>query len=135
MPNHFHLCVRQEKENGIHLFMKKILNSYSHYFRLKYKGKGPLFESMFKAVHIETEEQLIHLTRYIHLNPVSSNLVKKPEDYSYSSYNLYFSHPSSIYDFSTVLSKFKKLNQYKDFVEDRIDYQKELERIKHLMFK
>lgn len=78
MPNHFHLYitisrdVRKQgfRENGITEFMHKLLTSYSKYFNKKYKRTGSLFESKFKAVHIEKDTQAKYLFSYIHLNPV-----------------------------------------------------------------
>ncbi len=133
MPNHFHFCLRQEKENGIQKFFQKILNSFSHYYALKYKNKGPLFESAFKAVHIETEEQLIHLSRYHHLNPVTSHLVKHPKDYLHSSYNAYFDKYTSVVDPTPILTHFSSLKAYEKFVLDQIGYQRKLHQIKHLL--
>ncbi len=134
MPNHFHFCVRQEVDGGIQLFMRKLLNSYVHYFRVRYRSKGALFESVFKAVHVETEEQLIHLTRYHHLNPVSAGMVKHPKDFHHSSYNSYLNKSSDAFlDTSIVLSCFRSTKAYDKFVMDHKDYQKTLEKIKHML--
>ena len=76
MPNHFHLLGQQSTENGISKFMSQIQNSYTKYFNTKRKRIGSLLQGQFKAKRIETEEQLIHVSRYIHLNPYSSFIVK-----------------------------------------------------------
>lgn len=135
MPNHFHLTVRQDEENGIKTFLQRVLNSFSHYYRKKYEGHGPLFESVFKAVRVETDEQLVHLSRYHHLNPVTSHLVEHPADYKFSSYNTYIKGSKLFIDTSFVLSHFKTPKQYEDFVLSRKAYQRELDEIKHLLFK
>ena len=72
MPNHFHLAVRQVKEGGISLFMKKLGDSYVGYFNKKHQrvGMGSLFQGSFKAVHIKTTNQLINVICYIFTNPV-----------------------------------------------------------------
>lgn len=133
MPNHFHFTLRQEKENGIQQFMHRLSNSFAHYFTVKYHKKGHVFEDKFKAVHIETEEQLIHLSRYIHLNPVTAFLVEEPEDYSYSSYKVYLGKDESdLIDPSPVLASFPSKEKYKEFVMSQKDYQRTLDRIKHL---
>ncbi|KKS39657.1 MAG: hypothetical protein UV61_C0014G0018 [Candidatus Gottesmanbacteria bacterium GW2011_GWB1_43_11] len=133
MPTHFHLCVRQEVDRGIHLFMRKLLNSYSHYYKIRYGTRGSLFESVFKAVHVETDEQLVHLTRYHHLNPVTAGIVKHPVDYPYSSYHTYINGPSDLVDTSVVLSHFRSSKEYERFVINQKDYQKKLDKIKHLL--
>jgi len=70
MPNHFHLLVKEIKEGGISLFMKKVTTAYSMYFNKKYERSGALFEGNFKAVHASRDEYLKYLFSYIHLNPV-----------------------------------------------------------------
>jgi putative transposase len=70
MPNHFHLLIKEKSENGISVFMKKILTAYSMYFNKKHERKGPLFESRFMAQHANSDEYLKYLYSYIHLNPI-----------------------------------------------------------------
>ena len=69
MPNHFHLLVHQKSENSIDRFTNSIFTRYSMYFNKKYKRVGPLFQGLYKAVRVGSEEQLLWLSRYIHLNP------------------------------------------------------------------
>lgn len=134
MPNHFHFTLRQEVDKGIKKFIQKLTNSFAHYFSVKYQSKGHIFEGNFKAVRVEDEEQLIHLSRYIHLNPVSSYLTERPEDYLYSSYRVYLGDErSEIIDPSLVLNNFSSPKEYEEFVLARKDYQRELEKIKHLI--
>lgn len=70
MPDHIHLLVRQNVENGISLFFQK-MGGYSSYFNKKYKRFGSLFQRPFKAIHIKTQDQLLIVITYIHLNPIS----------------------------------------------------------------
>ena len=69
MPNHFHLLVRQKMDNGIPLFMQKLTTGYSMYFNQKQERSGALFQGTYKAIHIDNDMYLKHLTRYVHLNP------------------------------------------------------------------
>lgn len=134
MPNHFHFILRQERDGGIRQFIQKLSNSFAHYFVLKYKQSGHVFEGNFKAVRVETEEQLLHLSRYIHLNPVTAYLVENPKDYPYSSYQVYLGKESSeIVNPLPVLNHFSSPNQYREFVLSQKDYQRELQSIKHLL--
>lgn len=131
MPTHIHLILCQLKENGISVFMRNLLNSYSRYFNVKYNRKGPLWQGRFKAILIETDEQLRHLTRYVHLNPTSDGLVENPEDWHYSSYNEYLSNSvDTLANFRRYLEVDPK--SYKGFVDSRKDYQQKLSEIKHL---
>ncbi len=76
MPNHFHLILEQLVEGGISRFMHKLGTGYTMAFNIKEERSGALFQGTFKAVHIENENYLTHLSRYIHLNPVE---LKEPE--------------------------------------------------------
>jgi len=89
MPTHIHMLLEEVKEDGISIFTNNVLNSYTRYFNTKHKRKGPLWEGPSKKVTIKSDDQLLHLTRYIHLNPVTAYLCNKPEEWPYSSYNEY----------------------------------------------
>jgi len=133
MPTHIHLTLKQIEDNGITKFMGKILNSYAKYFNIRHQRKGPLYEGNFKNVIVENDEQMLHLTRYQHLNPVSAGLVAKPEDWQYSSYSEYIdnSEGHSICDFKEIIDMLPR--EYQKFTNDQIDYQKKLSKIKHLL--
>lgn len=133
MPTHLHLVLRQLKLNGISIFMNNIQNSYTRYFNTKHKRKGPLWESRFKNVLVKTDEQLLHLTRYIHLNPVTAYLVDKPEKWVASSYQEYVSvgGRERICEYEDWLEI--EPVTYKKFVEDRVSYQRDLAKIKGLI--
>jgi len=138
MPNHFHLILRQHKENGISSFVSKVENGYARFFNIQNNRKGGIFESAFYAGRIENQEQLDHISRYIHLNPLVSFLVKKENlaEYPWSSFGDYLGkkiHPwikSNI-----VLASFKNSKKYFDFVMNQADYQIKLNKIKHLISK
>lgn len=135
MPNHFHFMLRQKLDNGISTFISNLTNSYTRYFNSKHERIGPLFEGIFKAVRIESEEQLIHASRYIHLNPVSSFLIEPEEleTYQWSSYPEFLR--LSDRNFVTkdlVLNFFPSAEAYRRFVLDQADYARQLELIKHL---
>ena len=66
MGNHFHLLVKQTMADGIDRFMNSLMTRYTMYFNRRHKRVGHLFQGNYKAVRIETEAQLLHLTRYIH---------------------------------------------------------------------
>lgn len=134
MPTHIHLAVQQLIDGGICLFMGNLLNSYARYFNMKYKRLGPLWATRFKAVLIEDQEQLLHLTRYIHLNPTSSGLVSKPSDWPYSSYKEYIhalEKQQSLCEYTEQIDLSPR--EYKKFVESYVSGQRERKLIKHLM--
>lgn len=101
MPNHFHILLKQENENGVTVFMQKLSTSYAMYYNKKYKRTGSLFEGRFKAKHANDDIYLKYLFSYIHLNPLKlidsnwrANKVNRKsydflEKYPYSSFNEY----------------------------------------------
>lgn len=131
MPNHFHLLIRQLENDGISKLMSKFLNSYTKYFNTKYDRVGALMQGQFKAVLVESDEQFIHLSRYIHLNPVVSYIVKNLKDYPWSSYKEYIQDYEGFCDKKEVLNFFKTPAAYEQFVLDQTAYGMELELIKH----
>lgn len=136
MPNHFHLLLRQNKDGGISKYLSQVQNSYTRYFNSKNKRKGPIFYDQFKAVRIEDDNQLLHVNRYIHLNPYSGFVVKnfkEIESYPWSSFREYLGLEKGICEKKLVLGFFKDVKDYWQFVIDRADYQRKISIIKHLL--
>ena len=75
MPNHFHA-----------ILMAALGTSYAKRYNLKYSHTGHVFQGRYRYTHIESEEALNTVARYIHLNPVKARLVRKPEDWEYSDF-------------------------------------------------
>jgi putative transposase len=135
MPNHIHLLLKQMRDNGIQKFMRLSSDSYSKYFNVKNKRKGSLFEGRFRATRIETNEQLLHVSRYIHLNPYSSYVIKDIKSltsYPYSSLPEYLGHKDkNVCSKDIILDQFKSIEEYAQFITDQSDYQRTLDFIKH----
>jgi len=134
MPTHIHLVLKQLKENGISKFIGTILNSYSSYFNIKYKRKGPLWQGRFNNVRVENDNQLLHLTRYLHLNPVAASLADIPTDWKFSSYMEYLGQikkDEKLCNFSGYFDL--NPDTYEKFVNDHINYPEELSLIDHLI--
>ncbi len=138
MPNHYHLLLKQVSEDGISKFISLFQNSYTRYFNTKFLRQGHLFQGQFKVVRIEDNEQLIHVHRYIHLNPHTSFVVKTLaylEKYAYSSLPEYISgNNNDICAKAAILEQFPSISAYKEFLWDQADYQRKLDQVKHLAF-
>lgn len=90
MGNHFHLLVRELAEGGISRYMQRIEVAYTKYFNTKYDASGHVFQGRYKAVHVADNEQLMHLSAYIHRNPRELKSWKGKEvEYPWSSYQDY----------------------------------------------
>lgn len=88
MPNHVHLLI-EVGPVPLSRVMQGLQFTYAQYFNKKYRIVGHLFQGRYKAILCEKEAYLLELTRYIHLNPIRAGLVKRPEDYRWSSYPVY----------------------------------------------
>lgn len=124
MPNHYHLTLKQLVENGITNFMHRIGTSYTNFFNIRQDRSGRLFETSFKAVTVDSEEQLLHLTRYQHLNPriLGLDIPKGLIDYSWSSLSTYLGkNRFAFVKPEIVLSTFKTPKSYLEFVLAEID--------------
>ncbi|KKS63974.1 hypothetical protein A3A14_00285 [Candidatus Daviesbacteria bacterium RIFCSPLOWO2_01_FULL_43_38] len=132
MPNHFHLLLKQVKDGGITEFVGNLSNSYTRYYNTRHRRVGPILQGEFKSVLVESNEQLLHLSRYIHLNPLVSGFTKDLDSYQWSSYPEYLGLlPTGFCSMGIILDQFKTLLDYKKFVLDQASYGMELEFIKH----
>jgi putative transposase len=132
MPDHYHFLIKIQKNDCFSQYINNVENSYSRFFNIKCNRKGPLWQSTFKAVEVKTQEQLLHTTRYIHLNPTTSKLVINPKDWKCSSYKDYINDKNILSKIITEIA-IKNPNFYKKFVLDRKDYQQKLKKIKKLL--
>ena len=139
MPNHFHLIVCPQTDNCSHK-MGLFAMSYAKAVNSRYQRSGPLFQGRFRAKWIGKDEYLLHLSRYIHINPVIGKLVEKAEGWEFSSYRDYFGLREDNYlRPAIVLEQFSmaendrqnQIKAYKEFVEEYAN--EDIERIKHLL--
>ena len=89
MPNHFHLLLQQKPIDGMQKLMRRLLTTYAMYFNRRNNRVGYLFQGSYKAVLVDSDEYLLHLSRYIHLNPSELTRTVLVSDYPYSSYQYY----------------------------------------------
>jgi len=90
LDNHFHLFVRTP-DADLSAGMHDLQSGYASVFNLRHQRRGPLFQSRFRAVLVEAASHDWELTRYVHLNPARAGLVKRAEDYAWSSARFYLS--------------------------------------------
>ena len=133
MPDHYHFLLKILKNNSFSKFMSDVENSFTRYFNIKFGRKGPLWQNSFKSVEIRSNEQLLHVSRYNHLNPTTNRLVDRPEDWIFSSYKDFITDKKLLNDFMKEIS-IDDIDDYKKFVENNIEYQRDLKHIKKLLF-
>ena len=126
MPNHFHLLIKQHVSTGIADFVQSVSTKYAMYFNKKYQRSGHLFQGAYRAVTIDSEAQLLQLSRYIHRNPDPAR--SDPAgllEYRYSSLPIYLGKFNQSWvrnqEISCLFSKGDVLNSYKSFVLESVD--------------
>lgn len=120
MPNHFHLVVKETRKNGISNYMQRALNAYTKYFNAKYGNSGHLFQGPYKIVEIKNNEQLLHLSAYVHRNPRELKEWKDKENlFPWSTYQDYIKENrwGELIKREIVLDQFSGKKEYQDFTE------------------
>lgn len=133
MPNHLHFQLRQKEAPAIDIFTNSLITRYVGYFNRKYERVGHLFQDVYKAVLVESEEQLLHLSRYIHRNPLQLGERGRRYQENYTSLPEYLGQRTTPWiKTDPILSYFTKntsANSYGNFVnETEVD-----ENITHLL--
>ena len=131
MTNHFHLLVKQETKIPLSKFIQALLVSHVRYFQKKHALVGHLFQGRFRAKIIDTGDDLLNLSRYIHQNPLMA--VNNFSDaylnsYQWSSYQEYTGKRRSFVDTSLILAHFSKKNprlSYKEFIQTPLPAEEE----------
>lgn len=118
--NHFHVLIKQLADNGIIKFMHRIGTGYTNYFNEKNKSSGALFQGRYKAIHVDTNEYLLHLSVYINLNYKVHQLRSSTPKLCKSSWGEYMGAEEGFCNKRIVLSQFKNIQDYKSFVEETL---------------
>ncbi len=124
MPNHFHFLIKQKGPNSIDKFMNSLGTRYTMYFNKKYKRVGSLYQGVYKASMVFTDDQLLKLSKYIHKQALAvPSLTGSGQP---SSYPVFINKekndwvtPQEILDYLT--KEFPKFS-YKDFINDENDW-------------
>ena len=146
--DHFHIQLKQLQDNGIRNYISNIQNGYAKFFNTKNQRSGSVFQNPFKTVYIKSEDQLIHLSRYIHLQPVTDQIIEfdqlaiQPGN-SFIYYNgkniagnrLFEAKyaNSNLINTEYILSLIGSTEKYRRFIANQVDYQRKLAQIKKLL--
>lgn len=125
MPNHYHLLIKTNLPN-LSRAMQHLDGVYTQRYNKIQKTDGPLLRGRYKSIIVDASNYLLRLSRYIHLNPVTSNITRKPEDYLWSSYNSYIK-PNTCQYWLTIQTTLEQLGEkgqklkYELFIKEGID--------------
>ncbi|MCK5591915.1 MAG: transposase [Candidatus Pacebacteria bacterium] len=137
LPNHYHLILKQLKDNGISNFMHKVGTSFTNFFNKKYNRSGRLFQGPYKTIHVNDNNYLLWLSGYVNGN-VEIHRIEKTKNYKWSSFNSFIEKGRNeiLNDKDIILSQFKNSRDYKIFVDEVIkDSRKRKETLKGEMEK
>lgn len=120
-PNHYHFLLQQVADKGIEKFMQRLGTGYTKYFNNRHKRNGVLFQDKFKAVHIDTNEQLLHVSVYVNLN-YKIHLFGSKASKCLSSWNEYTTEiKHNFCEKDDILGQFKNRSEYEKFARRNID--------------
>lgn len=121
MTNHVHLIV-ETKEFKTSEIMRRLNWFYVRYFNTKYNFNGHLFQGRYYAELIDRDDYLLEASRYVHLNPLRASIVRRPEEYQWSSYGMFIGfRREKLIVTDRILSYFppeKSKVLYRNFVEN-----------------
>ena len=126
MRNHYHLMIRTEKAN-----LKKAMHwfgtTYTQRFNIRHSRNGHLFQGRYKSILVQNDAYLLQLSCYIHRNPLRAGVVKRLEDYRWSSYLAYAYGRKAPEWLQTelILSLFNGKDRYKSYRKKVQGYAKE----------
>ena len=119
MPNHYHFLVNL-RQRDFSQKMQAFTLSYTKAMNKRYRRCGSIFQSRFQAILVDSDAYLLHLSRYIHLNPVKAGLVKRPEDWEFSSYVDYVGlRQGTLPTMENLLAQVGSAYAYQQFVDER----------------
>jgi putative transposase len=87
MPNHWHLVVWPRQDGELSQFVGWLTLTHTqrwHAYRQS-AGSGHLYQGRFKSFLIEEDEHLLTVARYVERNALRANLVRRGEDWRWSS--------------------------------------------------
>lgn len=124
MNNHIHLLIREGNED-LAITMKRIGVSFVSYYNWKYETSGHLFQDRFKSENVENDQYLLTVIRYIHQNPLKAKMVKRVDEWRWSSCRPYYGIEDpfrKLLDPSMILGMFSEdrivaIERFKEFNE------------------
>ncbi len=126
MDNHFHFLLYQVQQGSMSGFMQSVMSGYSAYYNKKHSRRGPVFESRFRSVVVDEDPYLLHVSRYIHLNPRSWR------KYRHSSLpHIRKRTEPEWLQAGKILEPYSSRSDYVEFVADYEEHKRMLDSLKH----
>lgn len=120
-PNHFHLLLTPVLDQGVEKFMQRLGTGYTMYFNNKYDRSGALFQGKFKAIHIDSNAYLLHVSAYINLNNRVHQLGGSTSKSSWGEYVSPGGSQGSLCQKEHILDQFRDTQDYRAFAENSLE--------------
>lgn len=111
MDNHAHILIHTDEVYEMSNYMRVVNSKFARNYNRSFDRVGYVFRDRFNSQYINTEAYVLKCLRYIHMNPVKANMVKRPEEYKYSSYNN-FLNKDGIVDQNVINKIFGNMSSY-----------------------
>ena len=85
MPNHFHLILWPLRDGDLGRWMQRLMTAHVRRYHRHHGTDGHVWQGRFKAFPIQQDEYLLVALRYVERNPLRANLVKRAEEWPWSS--------------------------------------------------
>jgi putative transposase len=122
MPTHYHFLLRPEEDGVLSRFIQRLFNSYSQAFNKQQGRSETLFQGRAKSLLVDSDECVLHLCRYIHLNPLQAGLVSHPGDWPFGNRLEWVGRRNStLVDRAFVRQYFPTGADYEAFVLSEVD--------------
>jgi len=116
MSNHYHLLIKTLDPN-LSQGMRQLNGVYTQKYNYNHKTVGHLFQGRYKAILVDEEKYFYELVRYVALNPVRAKMVKRPENYHWSSHReMLIDDEDNVTERNHILKKFDGLEEYKKYI-------------------
>ena len=133
-PNHYHFILEQLVDRGIEKFMHRLGGGHTWYFNYKNKRSGSLFQGRYKAIHVDSNEYLLHLGIYVNLNDKVHQLSGSAAKLTKSSWDEYLKGDKDGFcRKDIILGQFNNVLEYKNFAESSLGDIQERKELKKLI--
>ena len=117
LPNYYHFLIRVNADDQLSPFLQRLFNRYTQAFNKQQSRTGTLFEGRAQCKLVDTNEYVLQLARYIHLNPVHAGLAIHPQDWEFSNFREWAgTRNGALVDNEFVRDFFPKPKEYEAFV-------------------
>ena len=119
MPNHFHLLLWPHEDGDLSRWMQWLMTSHVRRYHRHYHSSGHVWQGRFKAFPVQDDEHYWTVLRYVERNPLRAGLVRRSQDWQWSSLQAKNSPPGLLAE--GPLEKFRGWTNYVNGVENEAE--------------